>query len=166
MGAMNAPLSIDTSGTDREVASWIWHHLVPPQGQAATIQGELLRAVEKLRWEAQENGNANWDEGFLILLAFLEDRLGGQAGVGDADRQTIQEDIHRLRNFSPLSALDDGLGDEFSEGFDGDIDAELDDDRLPYVDDDLYDRLEHFVVAFARANPVALPHVANPRLLR
>jgi len=40
---------IDTTGTNREVASWIWHTLVPPRGQATTVQGELLLAVEKLR---------------------------------------------------------------------------------------------------------------------
>ena len=79
---------IDTSGTNREVASWIWHNLVPPRGQASTVQGELLRAVEKLRWEAQENGNINWDEGFLILLSFLETQFLGHAGFGEADHGT------------------------------------------------------------------------------
>jgi hypothetical protein len=141
---------IDTSGTNREVASWIWRNLVPPRGQATTVQGELLRAVEKLRWEAQENGNINWDEGFLILLSFLETQLVGHAGFGESDQKTIQRDVHRLRNFLPVDELDD----------------ESDSGSLPYVEDDLYDRLEEFVVAFSRANPVALPHAANPLLHR
>jgi hypothetical protein len=40
-------------------AGAIWKTKVPPSGQADTIEGELLRAVEKLRWEAQGNGNIN-----------------------------------------------------------------------------------------------------------
>jgi len=141
---------IDTSGTNREVASWIWHNLVPPHGQASTVQGELLRAVEKLRWEAQENGNINWDDGFFTLLSFLETQLLGHAGFGEADQKTIQRDIHRLRNFLPADELDD----------------ESDSGSLPYVEDDLYNRLEEFVVAFSRANPVALLHAENPLLHR
>ena len=141
---------IDTSSTNRQVASWIWHNLVPKSGQSTTIQGELLRAVEKLRWEAQENGNINWDEGFLILLTFLENQLGGHLGFDEAERKTIQRDLARLRNFLPVDELDD----------------ESDSGSLPYVDDDLYDRLEEFVVAFARAKPDLLQHTTNPLLHR
>lgn len=141
---------IDTSGTNREVAAWIWHNMVPPRGQAETVQGELLRAVEKLRWEAQENGNINWDEGFITLLSFLESHLVGHAGFDEADRTTLRNDIHRLRSFLPVTELAD----------------RSDSGSLPYVEDDLYNRLEDFVVAFARANPVALPHATNPQLHR
>jgi hypothetical protein len=43
-----------------EEAQDIWKNFVPPSGQAATVQGELLRAIEKLRDEAMRNGNGNW----------------------------------------------------------------------------------------------------------
>jgi hypothetical protein len=46
----------------------IWRQFVPSAGQAETVQGELLRAMEKLRDEAARNGNGNWDEGFETLL--------------------------------------------------------------------------------------------------
>jgi hypothetical protein len=42
-----------------EEARSLWQKAVPRTGQAATIQGELLRAVERLRDEAQRNGNIN-----------------------------------------------------------------------------------------------------------
>lgn len=142
--------SINTSGTDREVAAWIWNNLVPQSGQSSTVQGELLRALEKLRWEAQENGNINWDEGFVILLAFLERHLLGHPGFSSAERETIQCDLSRLRNFLPVEEFDD----------------EDDAGSLPYVEDDLYDRIEGFVVAFARANPQLLPNPKNPLLHR
>lgn len=47
-----------------EEAKAIWHMFVPKSGQADRVQGELLRAVEKLRDEATRNGNINWDRGF------------------------------------------------------------------------------------------------------
>ena len=133
--------AIDVSGTDHQVASWIWRNLVPDRGQAATVQGELLRAVEKLRWEAQQNGNINWDEGFLMLLDFLGKHLAGYCP---------EADLGRLREFLPVAELDDDAG----RG------------GLPCVEDALYNRLEAAVVAFARAHPQPLPHARNPRLYR
>ncbi|CAH8770501.1 hypothetical protein [Paenibacillus dendritiformis] len=47
-------------------AKYFWQTYVPKQGQAETVQGELIRAIEKLRGEAQRNGNINWDKGFVI----------------------------------------------------------------------------------------------------
>lgn len=134
---------IDTSGDDHAVASWIWRNLVPKNGQAHTVQGELLRAVEKLRWEAQENGNINWDDGFVILVDFLEQTLNAHAGFTDAERAIIHADLHRLCQ-----------NDESDTGI------------LPYVEDDLYDRLTRFVVAFARANPEPIERKTNPNLHR
>jgi len=141
---------IDLTGTDDQIASWVWHNLVPPSGQAGTVQGELLRAVEKLRWEAQENGNINWDDGFLILISFLEQHLLNSPVFSPADRAALQGDLGRLRDFLPVDEL---ISDE-------------DTGSLPYVGDDLYDRLTSCVVAFVRANPHPLPYPANPRLRR
>jgi hypothetical protein len=58
-----------------EEARSIWSQFVPKAGQAETVQGELLRAVEKLRDEAIRNGNRNWDDGFEILHSYLEAHL-------------------------------------------------------------------------------------------
>lgn len=141
---------INTSGNDHAVASWIWRNLVPKSGQASTVQGELLRAVEKLRWEAQENGNINWDDGFVILIDFVEQTLSTHAAFSTSERQVVKADLHRLRHFVPVDEFDD----ESNSG------------SLPYVEDDLYDRLTAFVVAFARANPEPLERQLNPRLHR
>jgi hypothetical protein len=61
---------VPASSASYEVdAKRIWKTCIPPSGKATTVQGELLRAVEKLRDEAQRNGNANWDDGHAILAA-------------------------------------------------------------------------------------------------
>jgi hypothetical protein len=141
---------IDTSGDDLSVAKWIWRNLVPKDGQASTVQGELLRAVEKLRWEAQENGNINWDDGFVILIGYLRETLNADAGIADSERQILNRDLDRVARFTPL---EDG-------------DEDLDPEMLPYVDDDLYDRLTSRVVAFSRANPEPIMRSINPGLVR
>jgi hypothetical protein len=38
-----------------EEARSLWQQYVPARGQAGTVQGELIRAVEKLRDEAQRD---------------------------------------------------------------------------------------------------------------
>ena len=43
---------------------YIWKNYVPESGQSEVLQGELLREIEKLRNEAKDNGNVNWDSNF------------------------------------------------------------------------------------------------------
>ena len=80
---------------------------MPKSGQSGTVQGELLRAVEKLRWKAQSNGNINWDEGFLILVEYLRTTLTADSSFTDVERITINVDLDRLRDFLPVDELDD-----------------------------------------------------------
>src|SRR5262245_43989025 len=136
---------IDTSGDDKAVATWIWRNLVPKSGQALTVQGELLRAVEKLRWEAQENGNINWDDGFVLLTDFLRVTLTTHPGFNDSDRRIIKSDLDRLKHFVPPGE---------TRG------------SLPYVEDDLYDRLTTYVVRFSRDRPTPIARLPNPELHR
>ena len=76
----------------------IWMTKVPRDGQADTIEGELLRAVEKLRWEAHGNGNINWDEGFEILIRFLRTHL--------LDAAIYPDDVVKATVAEVRSALD------------------------------------------------------------
>jgi len=53
----------------------LWSELVPPSGQAPTIQGELIRAVGRLSDEAQRNGNINWSRDYERMVEFLRIHL-------------------------------------------------------------------------------------------
>lgn len=44
----------------------------PAEGQSAVLQAELPRRIETLRWEAQENGNRNWDGQFDFSCGFVQ----------------------------------------------------------------------------------------------
>jgi len=110
----------------------------------------LLRAVERLRWEAQGNGNINWDDRFEMFVGFLEDHLHTEPHFSPEIRASIASDLERLRNFLPVHELVDGS----NAG------------KLPYVDDDLYDRLASYVVRFCRLNARLIPHRHNSEQYR
>jgi len=117
-------------------AARIWRECVPKSGQADTIEGELLRAVEKLRDEAIRNGNTNWDAGFEILLSFLESKLLDKAVYPEATLALTRATLVRLRDF----------------------------DR-PCLDDDQYDQLSDRVVEYLKYNGTQR-HLKNPELHR
>ena len=45
---------------EEQICREIWTRWVPKRGQSTVLQGELLRQIERLRHEAQANGNRNW----------------------------------------------------------------------------------------------------------
>jgi hypothetical protein len=116
-----------------EEARSLWQASVPHSGQAATVQGELLRAVEKLRDEAQRNGNINWNDGHQALIAYLQDTLLGSALLDQAEAQEIETDLDRLSRY-----------------------------EYPESSDAPYDRLADRVIEWCRAHPKPLPHMPNP----
>ena len=119
-----------------EEAKSIWQTFVPKRGQAETVQGELLRSVEKLRDESTRNGNMNWDSGFEILLQFAESRLTDPAVYPPEVIASTSAALSRLRNY-----------------------------EHPYLEDDLFDQLGDRVVEYFR-HYGSLPHANNPSLHR
>ncbi len=134
---MNTDRDIPLSGESSDIAKWVWRNLVPKSGQCNTVQGELLRAVEKLRWEAQNNGNINWDDGFASFIDFLETTLCAEPGLSDTAKSSIRDDLAILR-----------------------------DCESPQIDDDVYDRLTARVVAFCRLHPRLNARAIDPNLRR
>ncbi|MEU6787586.1 hypothetical protein ABZ912_51070 [Nonomuraea angiospora] len=115
----------------------IWQTYVPLRGQADTIQGELLRAVEKLRDEAQRNGNVNWDEHHERLLAYLREKLIASGLFDTATLADLSVDLGYLADF-----------------------------EHPLVDDAPFDRVTYRVVDWCRAHPEPVRHEHDPHLRR
>jgi hypothetical protein len=118
-------------------AKSLWQTYVPKSGQADTIQGELIRAVEKLRDEAQRNGNINWDQGYQIFCAFIRDILCNSGEFDDDIIVEIHSDIARIESY-----------------------------EYPYLEDDLYDRLTDRIVEWSHSHPDPIPKMHNPDLWR
>ncbi|WP_206154926.1 hypothetical protein [Clostridium muellerianum] len=95
-----------------EEAKFIWKNYVHKNGQADTVQGELLKAIEKLRYEAQDNGNINWDDRFEMFCKYMWNTLSSWGKFSDETLTEIKNDLERIRDY-----------------------------QNPYVNNDLYDRL-------------------------
>lgn len=119
-----------------EIAQKIWKELVPPSGQAQTVQGELLRAVEKLRDEAQRNGNINYAESHKLLAKFISDTLTSSELFDKKEFTKIKSETRKLMK-----------ADE------------------PYTEDDIYDYLTDKVCVFYDQKPELLPHPNNPQIV-
>jgi hypothetical protein len=117
-------------------AKRIWKEFVPRSGQAATVQGELLRAVEKLRDEGIRNGNCNWDDGFEILLLYLQERLLDRSVYSPRTIEETREILNRLSDY-----------------------------EYPVIEDEPFDRLGDRVVEYFR-HYGSQPHTLNPELHR
>ena len=142
--------TVKVDGSVEDIVVWVWDHLIPESGQALTVQGELFRAIQKLRWEAQENGNINWDDCFVKLIDFLHENLVEKSELSKEIKSSIESDLTRLRDFLPVDELQD------------DDDA----DQLPCVEDDLYIRLTKAAISFCRLRPTLIPRERDPSQFR
>jgi hypothetical protein len=118
-----------------EEARSLWLRYVPACGQADTVQGELVRAVEKLRDEAQRNGNLNRRGDHAILARYIRDQLIGSGIFTSTAASEIEQDVGRL------------------------LDVEH-----PETSDETYDRLSDRIVEWSRAQPDPVPRVHDPAL--
>lgn len=116
-----------------EEAKFIWKNYVPKSGQADTVQGELLRAIEKLRYEAQDNGNINWDDRFEMFCDYIWSTLSSWGQFNVEILTEIQNDLDRIRNYAN-----------------------------PYVKDDLYDRVTDYIMEWYLENKEPIRRDKDP----
>jgi hypothetical protein len=74
----------------------LWEDLVPPQGQANTVQGELVRAAGKLKDEAFRNGNLNFGKNQKILCKFIRDNLKDPKVFSRDELEQIDKCVDRI----------------------------------------------------------------------
>lgn len=74
----------------------LWNKLVPAQGQAATLQGELIRIAGKLTDQAYRNGNCNWDADHERMWRFVGQHLHDPEVFSTQQRKLIREKIDEI----------------------------------------------------------------------
>lgn len=114
----------------------MWQKLIPSSGQADTVQGELLRAIEKLRDEAHRNGNGNFHKDCHgLLVKYLKKYLIDKSIFGKEVVLKIKKDLRQI-SFK----------------------------TIPYTDDDIYDFINNRIVDWYLANPKQIAHIKNDTL--
>lgn len=77
----------------------LWTNLVPSQGQANTVQGELVRAVGRLKDEAYRNGNQNFGKNHKMLCKFIRQTLKDPKVFGPDALEEIDKCVDRVLDY-------------------------------------------------------------------
>lgn len=85
-----------TGNTQQEQFNNLWDSLVPPQGPAKTVQGEVIRIAGRVRSEFYRNGGANWDREYRAMLNALIRHLGSHNALSDDDLARAKEIAHAI----------------------------------------------------------------------
>ena len=83
---------------EEQLCREIWTRWVPKRGQSSVLQGELLRQIERLRHEAQANGNRNWCRDHAFFCAFLDHTLLDSGVLSPEEGERLHGVLVRLRS--------------------------------------------------------------------
>lgn len=81
----------------------LWNLLIPSQGHAKTVQGEVIRITGKVSYEILDNGSMNWDNQYRKML----NRLLHYFSLGTPLSPAAIQEADTL-----VKALDDGIGSD------------------------------------------------------
>lgn len=115
----------------------LWKELVPPEGQANTVQGELIRAVGRLKDEAFRNGNQNFGKSHRILCKYIRETMTDTEVFSRDEIKELDRWIERV------------------------LDAEHPDVLGPST---CFHHLFEMAVRWCQAHPDLIPHEPNPAL--
>lgn len=131
--------------------------MIPESGQANTLQGKMLRMAEKLRNEAMNNGNINWDDNFEWFCDFLKSSLT-ECNLFNEDKcnklRQVLDYIKDNGNYAHKYACHDISYDE------------VDIFRLAYTGDDIYDYLEDAIAEYYLNNKQPIPYTKKEFVYR
>lgn len=76
----------------------LWELLVPKQGKASTVQGEVIRICGKLEHEILDNGRINWDNDFELMCKELRKYLLTRGNLlSEEENQKIKNIILKIK---------------------------------------------------------------------
>ena len=132
----------------------IWKNYVPKEGQAENLQGELLREIEKLRYEAQDNGNRNWDEDYSYFCDFISKSLCEQSIFSESEKKEITAIMSYIKECG-------NYAQKFNHGK-----TLFSPEKMAYVDDNLYDIISDKIGRLHKAYGRPVPYEKNDNIKR
>lgn len=92
-----SPIEVTTKGWQAQ-HNELWSLLIPSQGQAKTVQGEVIRITGKVSYEILNNGAINWDNQYRKMLSSLNHYFSMGTPLNDAALQEAEALVKALRN--------------------------------------------------------------------
>lgn len=136
---------------------YIWKNYVPKSGQAKNVQGELLREIEKIRCEAQDNGNINWDDDYSYFCEFISKTLSEQSIFSNEEKEEIALIMSYIKE----------CGIYAQKVYSGKISKDdVDMKKIAYTDNNLYDIICDRIGQLQKENPEAIPYEKNNSIKR
>lgn len=79
----------------------LWQMLVPSEGAASTIQGEVIRICGRVSHEILDNGKINWDSDFIKMTSKLKEYIN-QGNILSSDEQSeVKGIIQNIKGYKP-----------------------------------------------------------------
>lgn len=75
----------------------LWELLVPSDGQAQTVQGEVIRISGRISDEMERNGGTNWDDDYAKMADTFLNLTSGGAGLSPGELNEIRSTIRDLK---------------------------------------------------------------------
>lgn len=79
----------------------LWEYLVQPNGNAKTLQGEVVRTAGRIDDELQRNGGENWDDDYRKMARFFVANLRGGEPLNDDEIAAIDRIVAKLDRARP-----------------------------------------------------------------
>lgn len=124
----------------QEECHFIWENYVPSQGQSEILQGELLREIEKIRHEAQENGNINWDGDYSYFCEYIKRILCNMSIYSEEECLKITLIMDYLKYCG-----------EYASHMENSEDIEI--NSIAYTKDNLYDMIADMIGKLQNLHP-------------
>lgn len=140
-----------------EECKYIWKNYVPKKGQANNLQGELLREIEKIRCEAQDNGNKNWDDDYSYFCDFISKRLSEQSIFSVVEKEEIALIMSYIKECGTYAQ-------KFNSGKISENNVNI--EKIAYVNDNLYDIICDKIGQLQKENDKPIPYKKNDNIKR
>jgi hypothetical protein len=92
-----------TGSTWQQQHRELWDLLVPSQGSAATVQGEVIRITGRISDELERNGGGNWDRDFQRMVDALPEYLSSSTPLPAADLKAVRNATRLLKGRKRLA---------------------------------------------------------------
>ncbi len=136
---------------------YILKNLIPERGQADTLQGELLREADKIRNEARNNGNINWDDNFSWFCDNISNVLLKCDFFDTQEKQNIKDILEYFKK----------CGEYAKDYRDGKLEnSKVEPALLAYTDNDLYAYIFDTIARLYMENKELIPYEKNNFIYR